>query len=382
MPEASHDMPRYRAMRRVTIVGAVINLFLSVTQIATGVLLHSQALLADGVHTLSDLVSDGVVLFASGQANRHADAEHPYGHGRIETLATVFVGLMLMGVAAGIGWDAGHRLFEPEDLLVPAPWAMFFASLAIFSKEALYHYTIRVANRIRSNLLRANAWHHRSDVASSLVVVVGIGGTLAGLPYLDAIAAVIVAGMILLMGWRLVRQSVNELIDTGLEPERVASIRDAILSVDGVKSLHMLRTRRMGGSALADVHILVSPRISVSEGHHISDTVRRHLVDSFDELTDVTVHIDPEDDEKVPPSSHLPGRAELLDKLHASWSGVEAADAVDRIGIHYLNGKAHIEIHLPLARLADLEQARHTAERLRAASHRVPEVGEVSVHFD
>lgn len=368
-------------MQRVTLIGAVFNFFLMIAQIVGGVLTQSQAVVADGLHTLSDLLSDGVVLFATRQSNRKADEAHPYGHARIETLATVVVGLILAGAGLGLGYDAGSRLFEPERLLNPEPLALFFAVLALVGKESMYHYTVRVADRVRSRMLKANAWHHRSDAFSSLVVLAGVGGSLAGLHYLDAVAAIAVAAMIVRMGGKLIVESAHELIDTGLERETVEHIRKIILDVDGVRGLHLLRTRRMGGFSLADVHIQVTPRISVSEGHQISENVRRELIRQIDGLTDVTVHIDPENDLVVEQDYLLPGRLEIEAQLRNAWSRIAGSERIDRIEIHYLRGRIDLDLYLALDELAGIAAARQTADALRTASRQLPQVGEVLVHF-
>jgi cation diffusion facilitator family transporter len=289
---------RFSVLRRVTLIGSLVNITVASAQIAGGILAHSQALVADGLHTLSDLASDAVVLFAAKHGSQDADEAHPYGHRRIETLGSVVVGLALMAVAVGIAIEAFRHLLQPGQITGPAPVALAFAALAIVAKESLYHYTMHVAKRVKSNLLKANAWHHRSDVFSSLVVFAGIGGALLGFVHLDAIAAIAVSVMILRIGWKLATSGVSELIDTGLEPEELDAIRDSILKIDGVKNLHTLRTRRMGGEALADVHIQVNPRVSVSEGHHIGEAVRDHLIKHFEQIADVTVHVDPEDDSR------------------------------------------------------------------------------------
>jgi cation diffusion facilitator family transporter len=372
---------RFAAMRRVTLVGALINIVVSAAQITGGVFAHSQALIADGLHTLSDLVSDAVVLFAAKHGSQDADEDHPYGHRRIETLGSVFVGLALVGVAAAIGFNAAERLFNPGRLLSPQPLALAFAALAIVSKEALYHYTVHVAKRVRSSLLRANAWHHRSDVFSSLVVFAGIGGTLLGLPYLDAIAAIVVAVMIARIGWQLAASGARELIDTALDSEEVEAIRRVILATDGVSGVHMLRTRRMGGEALADVHILVNSRISVSEGHRISEAVEHRLIEEIEEMSDVTVHIDPEDDEREAACAKLPLRGELLSRLRAQWKEIPAAARLENVGLHYLDGHVHLELFLSLREMSGTEEAKQIAHELTEACKILPEVGEVTVYF-
>ena len=379
-PEAGEA--RTAAMRRVTLVGASFNFILTIAQIAGGLLTHSQAVVADGLHTLSDLLSDGVVLFATSRSSLKADEAHPYGHARIETLATVVVGLILVAAGASIGFDAGTRLFEPERLLSPEPLALSFAVLALAGKEWMYHYTVRVANKVRSNMLMANAWHHRSDALSSLVVLAGVGGSLAGLSYLDAVAAIAVAAMIVHMGGRLIVESVRELIDTGLEQGTIERIRKLIREVDGVRDLHLLRTRRMGGFSLADVHIQVNPRISVSEGHQISENVRRTLMRAIDGLADVTVHIDPENDLVAHPEALLPTRADIETRLRSAWADVAGSERVERIDIHYLRGQVELDLYLgPDPALAGEEAARQTAAALKDACRKLPEVGEVAVYF-
>ncbi len=300
---------------RITLWGVAVNLVLAIIKISGGIIGQSQALLADGIHSLSDLASDGMVLIAVKHAGEDADEDHPYGHARYETLATVALGILLMGVAIGIVYGAILRLENPEEIATPALFTLIIAAISIVSNEGLYHATRAVAQKIRSPLLEANAWHHRSDAISSIVVLIGIGATFIGFPLLDAIAAIVVALMIAKIGLDLSRQSVQELVDTALEPEMVDKIKQTILSIDDVRELHMLRSRRMGHNALVDVHLLVSPKLSVSEGHHISEAVEKILIEKFDEVNDVTVHIDPEDDSTAVSCKHLPMRNELLLEL-------------------------------------------------------------------
>ncbi|HFD79823.1 MAG TPA: cation transporter, partial [Gammaproteobacteria bacterium] len=195
-----NDNPRYREVRRVTVVGAVVDLVLGVVKILVGWLSQSQALIADGVHSLSDLATDFIVLYAAKHSHREADEDHPYGHGRIETLATVGLGIGLIAVSLGIGFDAVERMNEPEHLPVPGMLALVVAAVSIVAKEVIYQYTRRAALRLRSNMLMANAWHSRSDAISSVVVVIGVGGAMMGHAYLDPVAAIAVAVMITKIG--------------------------------------------------------------------------------------------------------------------------------------------------------------------------------------
>lgn len=381
--ELSKSSQRYKDTVRVTVIGSVIDLLLGVGKIIIGFIAQSQALIADGVHSLSDLVTDFAVLYAAKHSHQEADEEHPYGHGRIETVVTVGLGIALVAVAIGIMIDATHRLFNPNMLFAPGMLALSIAIVSVIAKEAIYQYTMVVAKRYRSNMLKANAWHSRTDAISSIIVVVGILGSMAGLTYLDAIAAIGVGIMIAKIGWDLAWHNLKELIDTGLEAERVKAIKKSILDVDGVTTLHILRTRQVGADALVDVHIQVEPYISVSEAHYISETVRSKLIDEIEEVIDVMVHIDPEDDEHAPHYDKLPLRQEMLKKMESAWKDVEEAASIDCVTMHYLQGKIEIELLLPLAILhnaqpdAEVAVKRHFVEALKD----IEEIQKVSIRF-
>lgn len=380
-PTTGGNDQRYRDIRRVTLVGSAVDLTLGILKLLVGYLAHSQALVADGVHSLSDLATDVMVIFAAKHGSRDADECHPYGHGRIETMATVALGAILIIVAAGIAWDAGIRLFHPDELLQPGKWALAIAALSVVSKEWTYHYTMRLARRLKSEMLRANAWHSRTDAISSVVVVVGLLGTMAGLPYLDAIAAIAVALMVAKIGWDLGWPSVHELVDRALDADRVEEIRRVILSVDGVMDVHMLRTRRMGGEALVDAHILVPPRLSVSEGHFISETVRHRLIKEIDEVQDVLVHIDPEDDEDGSPSLNYPSRSQIRHQLERSWQHIAAAELIERMTLHYINGKLIVELVLPLSLAVSSEAAERLRQDFVSAAAEIPVVERLEIYY-
>lgn len=371
---------RYREVRKVTLVGAVIDLLLGVVKIMVGVISGSQALIADGIHSLSDLATDFLVIFAAKHSHREADDEHPYGHGRIETVATVILGVALAVVAIGICYDAVQRMTAPERLGHPGMLALLVALASVVSKEIIYHYTLRVARRLRSNMLQANAWHSRSDAISSIIVVIGVGGTMYGFVYLDAIAAIAVGLMVAKIGWDLLWESLQELIDTSLESEKVNAIRAAILDVSGVRALHMLRTRRSGSDALVDVHIQVDPGLSVSEGHMIGEQVRTRLIREMDDVSDVTVHIDPEDDETASPCTHLPLRDEIMRRLERRWENVDLGPGIERVVLHYLDGKVHIDVVVPMEEM-DAVAAEKLARRIRKTAGEVDDIGDVEVYF-
>jgi len=321
-----------------------------------------------------------MVLLAVKHAGEDADEDHPYGHARYETLATVALGMLLIIVAVGIAYDAVVRMGHPDEIAMPALFTLVIAAISIISNEGLYHATRAVAKKIRSPLLTANAWHHRSDAVSSIVVLIGISATYIGYPLLDAVAAVLVALMIAKIGLDLSRQSVQELVDTALEPEMVEQIKQTIMGIDDVRE-HLLRTRRMGHNALVDVHIQVSPKLSVSEGHHITESVEQALCEKFEEINDVTVHIDPEDDETSASCKDLPLRSELLLALNHEWSKHETLKNIDDVTLHYLDGHISVEASLPFKYLQRLEDAKELQVSFDQASKKLGCVGESRLQF-
>ena len=342
---------RFSAAQKSTWVSVVINLLLSIFQVIGGFFAHSQALMADGLHSLSDLFSDVLVLYANRHGNRHADAEHPYGHARMETAATLILGAFLAVLGAGLLVAAALRLQQPSALTAVNPYALAIALFALVAKESLFRYMLAVAKRVRSQMLVANAWHARSDAASSLVVIVGVAGNLLGYTFLDLVAAAVVGVMIAHMGGKLALEAMAELIDTGLDAEQVEAIKQTLLNTPGVRSLHELRTRKMADNALVDAHIIVDPKISVSEGHYIAESAR-HAVLERHHVLDVMVHIDPEDDMQAKPNAHLPSRPALLAHLAERLGGAGLGDAGladHRVVFHYLDGKVEAEIYLAAA---------------------------------
>ena len=334
---------RFAAARKSTWISIFINLLLTVLQVAAGYFGRSQSLMADGLHSLSDLLADIMVLFANRHGNRHADDKHPYGHARVETAATLILGVALAALGVALLFAAGMRLQHPEQVQPVHPLTLWIALIALAAKEGMFRYMLAVAKRVRSQMLIANAWHARSDAASSLVVVVGISGNLMGYTFFDLIAAAVVGVMIAHMGGKFAMEALAELIDTGLSAEEVESIRATLQSTPGVRGMHELRTRKMADNALVDAHILVDPKISVSEGHFIAESARQAVLRQH-HVMDVLVHIDPEDDMQSAPNAHLPGRVALLKHLAERLGESAALDG--RIMLHYLDGKIDADLFL------------------------------------
>ncbi len=343
-PNHQRAQARQQAMRRTSIAGALVNLVLTIGKVFFGIIGNSQALIADGIHSLADLSTDLVVWFAAKYSNEPADEQHPYGHARIETMFTVLLGAILIITAGGIVWDAAERLISKEGLLTPTPIVLLIAFMSIVANEGLYQYTMVAARKHRSPLLKANAGHHRSDAISSVVVLLGVAGSLIGIQYLDAFAAIVVALMIARIGWDQAWNAIRELIDTGLDAKQVEALKKLIAQIDGVHGVHMLRTRRMGGNSIVDVHIQVDDFLSVSEGHRISEHVRLMLLESNKDIVDVAIHIDPEDDEISDPNCRLPLRAEVLKDLREVWVDELEYLNMEKVILHYLGGRIQVEL--------------------------------------
>lgn len=369
------------AGKRVTYTSIIVNILLSAGQLFLGIVGNSQALVADGIHTLSDLATDALVLYAIWQGNKEADDDHPYGHGRIETAATVFLGLLLAFVGLAIAINAALRLTVPATILTPAPITLVMTVITIFSKEGLFRYTIRIADRYKSTILRANAWHHRSDAISSIVVLIGIGGSIMGLPYFDALAAIVLGTMIVRMGLLLSWNALKELIDTALSHEEVEAIRQAIINTDGVIDLHMLRSRLMGGRALIDVHLQVDGNISVSEGHQISECVRQRLINNFESVDEVLVHIDPENDKIIMANVDLPLRSEMTTLINETIAGIDGTTPAEKITLHYLAGSINVDLIFPTIADTTDENRQRVAREIIETLHQHPYIGNIEIFY-
>jgi cation diffusion facilitator family transporter len=357
---AAQSAEKHQVARKSTFVSIVLNMVLMALQIVIGVIAHSQALVADGVHSLADLVSDFVVLVANRHSGAEPDADHNYGHSRYETVASLFLGALLIAVGVGMLWRAGTRLADLQNIPAVHISALVVAVLVLVSKEALFRYMLREAQRVRSAMLIANAWHARSDAASSLVVALGIIGSLAGVRLLDPIAAAIVGFMVARMGWTFGWDALQDLSDRALDDAATADVRKLLMSTSGVRDVHELRTRKMGDFALVDAHILVDPLISVSEGHYIAESARsRVLTDS--RVLDALIHVDPENDALARPPVNLPPRERVVAEVEAALA--EHGERAAGVTIHYLSTGLDVDVTLsssaPDAHESDAQRLAH-----------------------
>ena len=286
--------PHAQKVRFITLWGLAVNLALCCIKFVFGVLGSSQALVADGVHSLSDSVTDISVLIGVQFWSAPPDESHPYGHRRIETLVTVLIGIVLGAVGIGLGYRAVATLQEGH--ATTPGWVAFAAAcISIVAKEWLYRWTVRIGRRIKSSALLANAWHHRSDVLSSVPVVVAVLGTRVwpGWEFLDQIAAVIVSVLILYAAWEIALPAFRHLIDAGASRRERETILAIAASTDGVIAVHGLRTRFLGPELYVDLHVLVDGDLSVSEGHGIAHIVKQRLIEEGPGIVDVLVHVEP-----------------------------------------------------------------------------------------
>lgn len=340
----------YRTTQGVIILSTFLDLTLGCLKIGVGWIANSHALIADGIHSFSDLFTDLVVWVFNHIGRQAPDEEHPYGHARFETFGTVILGAVLLGVAGALIYDSIIRLMNLDSIAVPEWPALVAAAISFMIKEWLYQITRRVGEKTNSALLIANAWHHRSDSLSSVIVFVGVAGALMGAPWLEMVAAIGVAMMIAHIGWNLGSRSVEELVDTALSGEDMEQFKAAMVDVEGVTGIHSLRTRKMGNDVLLDIHIQVDPGISVSEGHHIGEWVTRALINKFPAISDIIFHIDAEDDtyleERDSPLPMLPLRAEVRNALKEAWCDIEFADDNKKVTLHYLDEGINVEVYL------------------------------------
>lgn len=371
---------RTREAHKATLVGAMVDLVVGLMKIIAGWLVGSAALVADGIHSFSDLVTDGFVLAATHFGRQAPDSNHPYGHGRIETLATLWLGSVLIFVAGGIAWASLTRLLVGEPISAPGIWAIGVAVFALLAKEWIFRYTMRIAKRVNSRLLEANAWHSRSDALSTVVVLIGLIAAQFGAGWVDAVAAIVVGIMVGQVGGRLLWESSQELIDTALPAEERNAMQSVAAAVPGVHGVHDLRTRSLGSQAILDLHIVVAPRLTVSEAHEIGNAVSRRLRDNFSNLADVTFHIDPEDDAGETEHSLRPGlplRRDVEGVLDEVWSRCEVWQNRVALDLHYLDNQVDVSIYV--RQLPADQSLDDAANELRHASRDLAWIGRLRV---
>jgi len=372
---------RSKESQKVTLVGAFIDFILAVIKIVLGFIGQSGALIADGIHSFSDLITDWVTWYAAKLSGDAPDDDHPYGHERFETVATLGLSIFLAIVGTIIIFDGFGRFSNPNELKHES-WLIAAATLSILSKEGLYWYTVKVAKNVKSDLLKANAWHHRTDAFSSIVVVIGIIGAANGYFFFDSVAAILVGVLIIYIGWQLGFEATKELVDTSINQEDIKALHLALSEIKGVKSVHTLRTRKVGHKKSADVHVQVNPFLSVSEGHIISVSVERVAKECIEELDDVTVHIDPENDEEKDdaPYKDVPERAQALKIINQSLKLENINYKIEKTQLHYLEGEILVDFYLSIDYLKN-NTIEEIQSKLSLALEKLPGFGQVKVYY-
>ncbi len=282
-------------IRKITLAGLFANVILSIVKLVIGLAGNSQAVVADALHSFSDTSSDFVILFGVKYWTAPADDCHPFGHQKIESFVTICIGVILIGVACGIGYNAVLGLMTPTSR-PNLSWITFIAPLLSFVvKEILFRVTYKVGVETHSSSVKANAWHHRTDALSSLPVFVAVLATLINprLAFLDQVGAIIVSVFIIKVGLDILMSSMGELLDSSMSSEDLEAIEKAIIITPDVRGVHKIRTRQLAGSFYMDLHLEVDGNLTVSEGHDISEKVKEVLIDQNSRIIDVMVHLEP-----------------------------------------------------------------------------------------
>jgi cation diffusion facilitator family transporter len=378
--DSSQTGDRLRVLSGVTVAAAVANAMLVVVKGGVGLIGNSSVLLADAVHSLSDLATDVVALITLRVASKPPDKEHPYGHGRFETLGTAFLGVVLLAAAAGIAWEAWTRFGES---VVPASITLWAAGFSIAVKETLFQITVRVGRRHQSPLVVANAWHQRSDALSSVAALAGIAGARMGFPVLDPAAAVLVAALITKMALSLLREASHEMTDAALQGEMLQELGTGIRRLPGVVNLHELRARQMGPRVLVDLHVQVDSSTTVSDGHQVAERVRQFVFRKHGGVSEVLVHIDPEPDENVAPEDQLARpRVEIESEVRRVAQGVDGVRAVTHVLTHFLEHRVVLQVDIEVDPALRVHEAAAVARALRQELEELSGVDHADIHLE
>jgi cation diffusion facilitator family transporter len=291
---------RQKKIRSITLWGVVLNVFLMGIKFVSGVLLRSSALIADGVHSFSDLATDFVVLIGTRLSSRPADKTHPYGHGKLDTIASILIALVLVAISFGLIWSAGISIYQHKHNY-PGYMLLVVASISVVSKEILFHLTRKVSRITQSTVLYANAWHHRSDSFSSFAVLLGGVASLLGWGHADQVATVIVGFMIIGVGGKILFDGLIELSEHSADRESIQKIEDVLSKEADISSWHALRTRKLGAELFIDVHVLVDPALSVQKSHDISTKIEEKIKKELSNPSNILVHIEPDTEEMRKP---------------------------------------------------------------------------------
>ena len=379
----SHSLLKGKTMTtgiRAIVIGMIANLLLSLFKFVGGILGNSVALVADAIHSLSDLVTDIIVLFTHRIGKMPQDEDHPYGHGRAETIGATVIGMLIIVTGIGVTyetWEAMGEGFGQAPGLLAASAALF----SILVNEGLFHYTRRVGEETNSPSLVANAWHHRSDAISSIAALIGIVGAWQGFAFMDPLAGAVVGCMIVKVGIDITRQGVRDLMDTALSDEHTKKIHAILSEIPEVLHFHDLRTRVIGGEFLIDVHILVDPEMTVTEGHRVAETARRNLIKAIRNIQDVLVHVDGEHDAEVE-GIYPVTRKELLEIARPLIAELAGNISQPQIRVHHIKGKNMVDVFIKIGSNQNMEDSRALVANIKSKLETTPQIDQARVFLD
>ena len=380
------DLTEKHALR-VTWLGLFANLILAIAKGFIGTIAHSSALIADAGHSVSDLLSDSITLWAVHMAGVPKDKNHPYGHGKFETVGTFIVAIFLLLTGVGVAWHVLNKIDTPE---VPGTAALWMAGIAICLKEALFHVTRMVGRRSGSRVLLANAWHHRSDAISSVAALVGIGGAQWGILLMDPIAGVLVAGLIIKTGIDIGYESIRELTDESVEEEVISELGHILAEIDGVDHFHEMRARRMGAQLLVDLHIEVDSMMSISAAHQVAERVRLRILDELPAVNEVLVHVDAEDDfveskggiEETKDIVLMRPQTEIESDVKKILTEIPEIQGITHIYCHYLNQELTVQVNILLDEEMQIRDAQKIASKARMKIEEIKDIDTADLHLE
>ena len=381
----ARDLSEKHALK-VTLLGLAANLILALAKGFIGIIANSSALIADAGHSVSDLLSDGITLWAVRMSGIPKDKNHPYGHGKFETVGTFLISLLLLFTGIGV---AGHVFNRMDATVVPGTIALWMAGIAIIVKEALFHVTRMVGRRTGSRVLMANAWHHRSDAISSVAALLGIAGAQLGIPLMDPIAGMLVAGLIIKTGIDIGYESIRELTDETVEEDVISELGKIMSGIEGVDHYHEMRARRMGPHLLVDLHIQVDSMMSISAAHQVAERVRLEILEKLPAVNEVLVHVDAEDDHVGDEGSELlqdivlmRPQGEIENDVKKVLAEIPEIQGITHIYCHYLNQKLTVQVNILLDEQMRIRDAQKIASAARRKIEQIKDIDSADLHLE
>ncbi|MBF0352205.1 MAG: cation diffusion facilitator family transporter [SAR324 cluster bacterium] len=364
---------------RITWIGVIANLLLTLLKLVVGVIGKSSALIADAAHSLSDLLTDAVALWALKVSQQPKDQNHPYGHGKFESMGTLIISSILFITGVGIAWQSLQKIDNPVTPDISTLWA---ALISIVVKEWMYHATVRVGKRTNSQVLIANAWHHRSDAISSVAAFIGIGLSQFGYPVMDPVTGVLVALIIIKMSITLSFSSARELTDTQPEEEVNEKVDKILQNIEEVVNYHEIRARKMGPYLLVDLHIQVDSAMSVSAAHQVAQRVQLDVLKKVPIIHEVLVHVDAEEDTELVNPKLMRSQKEIEREILDRLQNFNEIDQISHILCHFLNNQLTVQITINLNPDMTIRSAYKIAEKIQERVNGIEDVEDVDVHLE